>query len=77
MGTRYSRKAASEVASCTAKGVIHRKDHARTPDHGVCATCDTQNAPQVALSEDHLNDVQSNVAAIVGAAVASSLPKFW
>eukprot|EP00198_Chlamydomonas_reinhardtii_P008085 XP_001697422.1 CDF transporter, membrane protein [Chlamydomonas reinhardtii] len=36
-----------------------------------------KNPIMVALSEDHLNDVQSNVAAIVGAAVASSLPKFW
>ncbi|EFJ44883.1 hypothetical protein VOLCADRAFT_94931 [Volvox carteri f. nagariensis] len=31
----------------------------------------------VALSEDHLNDVMSNVAAIAGAAVAGNLPRFW
>ncbi|KAG2455097.1 hypothetical protein HYH02_000917 [Chlamydomonas schloesseri] len=36
-----------------------------------------KNPIMVALSEDHLNDVQSNLAAIVGAAVASNLPKYW
>ncbi|KAG2455096.1 hypothetical protein HYH02_000916 [Chlamydomonas schloesseri] len=36
-----------------------------------------KNPIMVALSEDHLNDVQSNIAAIIGAAVASSLPRFW
>ena len=38
---------------------------------------DAPRALQVALSEDHLNDVQSNLAAILGAAVASNLPKYW
>ena len=32
---------------------------------------------QVALSEDHLNDVQSNLAAICGAALAAHVPQFW
>ncbi|KAG2497946.1 hypothetical protein HYH03_004208 [Edaphochlamys debaryana] len=36
-----------------------------------------KNPIMVALSEDHLNDVQSNVAAVAGAAIAGYLPKYW
>lgn len=31
----------------------------------------------MALSEDHLNDVMSNVAALGGVAVAAYLPNYW
>ncbi|KAG2497945.1 hypothetical protein HYH03_004207 [Edaphochlamys debaryana] len=36
-----------------------------------------KNPIMVALSEDHLNDVQSNIAAVVGAAIAGYMPKYW
>ncbi|GFR41467.1 hypothetical protein Agub_g2156 [Astrephomene gubernaculifera] len=36
-----------------------------------------KNPIMVALSEDHLNDVMSNVAAIGGAAVAGNFPRYW
>ncbi|GLI68712.1 hypothetical protein VaNZ11_013195 [Volvox africanus] len=36
-----------------------------------------KNPIMVALSEDHLNDVMSNLAAIAGAAVAGNLPRYW
>ncbi|KAG2440331.1 hypothetical protein HXX76_004436 [Chlamydomonas incerta] len=36
-----------------------------------------KNPIMVALSQDHLNDVQSNLAAIVGAALAAHVPRFW
>ncbi|KXZ56512.1 hypothetical protein GPECTOR_1g459 [Gonium pectorale] len=36
-----------------------------------------KNPIMVALSEDHLNDVMSNVAAVAGAAVAGRLPSYW
>ncbi|KAG2496615.1 hypothetical protein HYH03_005436 [Edaphochlamys debaryana] len=36
-----------------------------------------KNPIMLALSEDHLNDVQSNLAAIAGAAIAGFWPKLW
>ncbi|KAG2455092.1 hypothetical protein HYH02_000912 [Chlamydomonas schloesseri] len=36
-----------------------------------------KNPIMVALSQDHLNDVQSNLAAIFGAALAAHVPRFW
>ncbi|GLC51497.1 hypothetical protein PLESTB_000508900 [Pleodorina starrii] len=36
-----------------------------------------RNPIMVALSEDHLNDVMSNLAAIGGAAIAGNLPRYW
>ncbi|GLC51498.1 hypothetical protein PLESTB_000509000 [Pleodorina starrii] len=36
-----------------------------------------KNPIMVALSEDHLNDVMSNLAAIGGAAIAGNLPRYW
>lgn len=43
----------------------------------VCVSMRNYSATMLALAEDHLNDIMSNLVAIFGVAIASQVPKVW
>ncbi|KAA6420570.1 MAG: CDF membrane [Trebouxia sp. A1-2] len=43
----------------------------------VCVSMRSHSATMLALAEDHLNDIMSNLVAIFGVAIASQVPKVW
>lgn len=43
----------------------------------ICVSMREYSATMLALAEDHLNDIMSNLGAIFGVAIASQVPKIW